>query len=211
MPGSRCAARTSRPSPAAPPRDGPDLGLRPARQGEVPGVGLPEPDASFPLLESYIDVVLEGALEYGTDYARELHRDTSDWSRFWLNDRELAAAPGCMTPNPPPSTSSSPRRERSAHLGDRLFAEPYAIKWMSERAIGEPEAVTASDGVVGAVYLRDPSLVLSRKSVPALPDRARSGHLAGLLRNEAALVCASRCEPFASGAARASLLFDSIS
>ena len=40
------------------------------------GVGLPAPDAQFPLLESYIDVVVEGGLEYGEDFARELIETT---------------------------------------------------------------------------------------------------------------------------------------
>ena len=38
---------------------------KPTSAGE-PGVGLPEPDAEFPLLQSYIDVVVEGGLEYGS-------------------------------------------------------------------------------------------------------------------------------------------------
>jgi len=106
----------------------------PARQGEVPGVGLPEPDASFPLLESYIDVVLEGALEYGTDYARELIETTSDWSRFWLNDRELARRPWVHdAKSAAVDKLLATTANASAHLGDRLFAEPYAIKWMSEK------------------------------------------------------------------------------
>ena len=42
------------------------------------------------MLESYIDVVVEGGLEFGEDFARELIETTSDWSDYWLNDRELA-------------------------------------------------------------------------------------------------------------------------
>jgi hypothetical protein len=59
----------------------------------VPGQGLPEPDAMFPLLQSYIDVVVEGGLEYGPDFAREILDTTDGWSSFWLNDRELARRP----------------------------------------------------------------------------------------------------------------------
>ena len=61
--------------------------------GKDPGVGLPSPDAQFPLLESYIDVVVEGALEYGSEFARELIVTTEGWSPFWLDDRELARRP----------------------------------------------------------------------------------------------------------------------
>lgn len=49
--------------------------------GEL-GVGLPAANAQFPLLESYIDVVVEGGLEYGDDFARELIETTSDWSDY---------------------------------------------------------------------------------------------------------------------------------
>jgi len=51
---------------------------------------LRQPDAAHPLSQAYIDVVVEGGLEYGSDFARELLDTTVGWSRFWLNDRELA-------------------------------------------------------------------------------------------------------------------------
>jgi len=51
------------------------------------------PDPHFPLLQSYIDLTLEGALEYGENFARELVETTSDWSEFWLNDRVLPRRP----------------------------------------------------------------------------------------------------------------------
>ena len=65
----------------------------PVRPGGAPGIGLPQADAAFPLLELYIDVVVEGGLEYGPEFARELIETTADWSPFWLNDRELARRP----------------------------------------------------------------------------------------------------------------------
>jgi hypothetical protein len=80
----------------------------PVRPDGAPGEGLPGPGAAYPLLQSYIDVVVEGALEYGPDYAREPIETTADWSSYWLNDRELAPAPGSMTANPPPSIGCSP-------------------------------------------------------------------------------------------------------
>jgi hypothetical protein len=51
------------------------------------------PDFEHPLLQSYIDVVLEAGLEYGEDFAREILETTADWRPFWLNDRELARRP----------------------------------------------------------------------------------------------------------------------
>ncbi|HEX3954877.1 MAG TPA: gamma-glutamylcyclotransferase family protein [Stellaceae bacterium] len=59
-----------------------------------PGEDLPEPDVDHPLLQSYIDLTVEGCLEYDTDFARELLDTTVGWSRYWLNDREgLARRP----------------------------------------------------------------------------------------------------------------------
>lgn len=65
----------------------------PKTEDNPPGEGLPRPDAKFPLLESYIDVVIEGGLEYGVAFARELVETTRDWSPYWLNDRALARRP----------------------------------------------------------------------------------------------------------------------
>jgi hypothetical protein len=65
----------------------------PKVEGKAPGEGLPLPDAKYPLVESYIDVVIEGALEYGPQFAREVIDTTRDWSPYWLNDRTLARRP----------------------------------------------------------------------------------------------------------------------
>ena len=102
----------------------------PAKPSGVPGEGLPKPDAAFPMLESYVDVVLEGAMEYGPDFARELIETTADWSRYWLNDRELARRPWVhdsksavvdkLLATTPPAAS---------RLSDRLFPETFAVKW----------------------------------------------------------------------------------
>jgi hypothetical protein len=70
----------------------------PVKADGEPGVGLPAASAEFPLLESYIDVVVEGALEYGEPFAHELLETTSDWSNYWLNDRELARRPWVYNP-----------------------------------------------------------------------------------------------------------------
>jgi hypothetical protein len=102
----------------------------PVRPGEVPGVDLPEPDAAFPMLESYIDIVLEGGLEYGPDFAREIIETTADWSPFWLNDRELARRPwvhdGKAAAVDKLLAMTAPA---SAKLSARLFAESYAVRW----------------------------------------------------------------------------------
>jgi hypothetical protein len=102
----------------------------PVRPGGAAGVGLPEPDAAFPLLESYIDIVIEGGLEYGPDFARELIETTADWSKFWLNDRLLSRRPWVhddkygvvdkMLGNIAPA---------AAQFANRLFMVQYAVRW----------------------------------------------------------------------------------
>ena len=80
--------------------------LRPAGSGSIfrsrpmasLASGCRSANAEFPLLESDIDVVVEGALDYGENFARELLETTSDWSNYWLNDRELARRPWVYNP-----------------------------------------------------------------------------------------------------------------
>ena len=107
----------------------------PVRPNGEPGVGLPTANAEYPMLESYIDVVVEGGLEYGEDFARELIETTFDWSDYWLNDRELARRPWVHDPASSEVDAllmSSP--EAAAKLKSRLFSEPYAIHWAADKA-----------------------------------------------------------------------------
>jgi hypothetical protein len=107
----------------------------PVTRGGEPGVGLPAANAEFPMLESYIDVVVEGGLEYGQDFARELIETTFDWSDYWLNDRELARRPWVHNPESSEVDEllmSSP--EAASKLKSRLFSEPYAIHWAADKA-----------------------------------------------------------------------------
>jgi hypothetical protein len=69
------------------------------------------------------------------DFARELIETTSDWSDYWLNDRELARRPWVRDPESAEVDQllmSSP--DAAAKLASRLFAEPYAIHWASQKA-----------------------------------------------------------------------------
>jgi hypothetical protein len=102
----------------------------PAKENGEPGVGLPAANSEYPMLESYIDVVVEGGLEYGQDFARELIETTFDWSDYWLNDRELARRPWVHDPaSSDVDQLLSSSREPAAKLKSRLFSEPYAIHW----------------------------------------------------------------------------------
>jgi hypothetical protein len=107
----------------------------PVKADGEPGVGLPGASAEFPLLESYVDVVVEGALEYSETFAHELLETTSDWSDFWLNDRELARRPWVY--NPASSQVDALLKatpEAAAKLEWRLFPETYSIHWAEEKA-----------------------------------------------------------------------------
>jgi hypothetical protein len=105
-----------------------------APDGEA-GVGLPQPNAQYPLLQSYVDVVVEGGLEYGEDFAREVIETTYDWSDYWLNDRELARRPWVHDPaSAAVDELLMAAPQAAAKLKFRLFSEPYAIHWSEQKA-----------------------------------------------------------------------------
>ena len=58
-----------------------------------PGENLLAPDKYYPILQSYVDVVVLGFLKYGIDFAVEFLYTTSWWSRYWLNDRQVPRRP----------------------------------------------------------------------------------------------------------------------
>ncbi len=41
----------------------------------------------FPIVQTYIDVILAGCLEESEDFARRFIRTTTGWENHWLNDR----------------------------------------------------------------------------------------------------------------------------
>lgn len=45
------------------------------------------PTIDFPILQSYIDVILTGCLEFGEDFAVEFVRNTLGWGGPWYDDR----------------------------------------------------------------------------------------------------------------------------
>ena len=114
------------------PRDVQVWAYVPVGEGGKPGEALPPPSAAFPLLESYIDVVIDGALEFGLDYAREFVETTRDWSEFWLNDRELARRPWIHDKNySEEDTLLSTAPPAAEHFKERLFSEVYAARYFA--------------------------------------------------------------------------------
>ncbi len=98
----------------------------PARPGEAPGVDLPSPDAEYPLLQSYIDVLIEGGLQYGPDFAREIIETTEGWSKYWLNDRPLARRPWVFDRSY--KAVDGLLSSYAPHFADRELPEDYAAK-----------------------------------------------------------------------------------
>ncbi|HUC16331.1 MAG TPA: gamma-glutamylcyclotransferase family protein [Acetobacteraceae bacterium] len=98
----------------------------PEISGKAPGVDLPQPNASFPLLQSYIDVVMEGGLEYGSEFAREIIETTEGWSRYWLNDRAFGRRPWMLGKRS--SMVDGLLAAFAPHFNDRLFPEQYVVE-----------------------------------------------------------------------------------
>jgi hypothetical protein len=46
-----------------------------------------------PVTQSYVDVVMEGFMEFSDDFAKEFIDTTDDWPDYWLNDRLVARRP----------------------------------------------------------------------------------------------------------------------
>ena len=88
-------------------------------------------DCDFPILQSYIDAIVEGALDYGSDYAREMIETTADWSRFWLNDRAMARRPWVFDRHFAETDALLAVTEpAAAHFADRLFPGPFSARWL---------------------------------------------------------------------------------
>ncbi len=95
------------------------------------------PELKYPVLQSYVDLCLEGALEHGVEFAREVVATTADWDRFWLNDREIARRPWVATKQSsviddllattPPASAAFP---------DRLYSEDYAVRILRAQTQG---------------------------------------------------------------------------
>jgi hypothetical protein len=96
----------------------------PELSGKPPSVDLTPPSASFPLLQSYIDVVVEGGLEYGPAFAREIIETTTGWSRYWLNDREEPRRPWVFDKRS--AEVDKLLAQLVPRFKDRLYPEQYA-------------------------------------------------------------------------------------
>lgn len=103
----------------------------PVTPGHPPGTDLLAPSTDFPLLQSYIDVVLEGGLEYGAEYAREILATTTGWNEYWLNDREMPRRPWVFDKQA--AATDKLLAAAVPHFTDRLLPEEYAAKRIGGR------------------------------------------------------------------------------
>ncbi|MBV8072018.1 MAG: gamma-glutamylcyclotransferase [Acidobacteriaceae bacterium] len=94
------------------------------------------PDAEYPLLQSYIDVVIEGGLEYSPDFAREVIQTTDGWSEYWLNDRRLARRPWVF--DRVYQMADEMLAAQAPHFADRRFPEDYTARFLCRNAPTAP-------------------------------------------------------------------------
>lgn len=57
------------------------------------------PTCDLPILQTYVDIIINGCLEYGEIFAKEFIKTTYGWSKWWLNDRTIARRPWINQPN----------------------------------------------------------------------------------------------------------------
>ena len=57
-----------------------------------------QPNKYYPILQSYLDVVLIGCLKYGLDFTVEFLYSTGGWNQYWLNDRQVGRRPWLFQP-----------------------------------------------------------------------------------------------------------------
>ncbi|MEP9353061.1 gamma-glutamylcyclotransferase family protein [Xanthobacter sp. KR7-65] len=93
------------------------------------GEGSDVADADYPLVQSYVDVVLQGALAEGPAFARELIETSFDWSPFWLNDRPIPRRPWAETEDAGAIDRLLATVEPAAsQFRNRLYPELYAAR-----------------------------------------------------------------------------------
>ncbi|MGH1591350.1 gamma-glutamylcyclotransferase family protein [Methylobacterium phyllosphaerae] len=114
----------------------------------------------FPLLQSYIDATVEGALDYGVDYAREVIETTADWSPYWLNDRAMARRPWIYDRHYAEADALLSTIEPAAsYFSDRMFPGPFSVRWHFRTPTARPAHLTrerrARRGSAGGSQLRD--------------------------------------------------------
>jgi cation transport regulator ChaC len=50
----------------------------------------------YKIIQSYVDVILSGCLEYGEEFTREFIETTYNWDSSWINDRQAPIYPRAL-------------------------------------------------------------------------------------------------------------------
>jgi hypothetical protein len=84
-------------------------------------------DENHPLLQSYVDTVLQGCLMWGgEDMAEEFILTTSGWSCFYLNDTPSSRRPWLFRKQYATIDDLLSRHSQLTHYGDRRHPEEFA-------------------------------------------------------------------------------------
>eukprot|EP00978_Attheya_sp_CCMP212_P029809 scaffold107192_cov61-Attheya_sp.AAC.1 len=86
-----------------------------------------EADENHPLLQSYVDVVMQGCLEWGgEEMAQELVRSTTQWSRYFLNDTPSSRRPWLFRNQYETIDRILRQHSTQTHFADRRHPEEFA-------------------------------------------------------------------------------------
>ncbi|MCV6639471.1 gamma-glutamylcyclotransferase family protein [Candidatus Albibeggiatoa sp. nov. NOAA] len=83
------------------------------------------PVAKYPLLQSYIDICISGALEHSEEFAKKFITTTEGWdTEYWLDDRLLARRPWVYQKQ---YKQIHAILKQHTFLKNRKFSEEYAV------------------------------------------------------------------------------------
>ena len=97
----------------------------PVAAGKQPGVGLPLPSSEFPLLESSIDVAVEGVWNMAPNTRARSSRQRRTGVDIGSMNREFARRPWVTDKH---HNAVDKLLSTAPHFADRMFPEQYAIK-----------------------------------------------------------------------------------
>lgn len=106
------------------------------------------PDPDFPILQSGVDLVVEGCLEYGEAFAAEYLESCGFWSRYWLDDREVPRRPWVHQPawlRIDRLLAAHPADPEHNTLAERRLPEAYAARFLERLPPEAPRLPAPTD------------------------------------------------------------------
>ena len=155
------------------------------RPGPMAQAARGPPTFELPMVQSYLDDALVGALQFGEDFAGEWLDTTHGWSRYWLNDRLESRRPWVHTPEAlridrllrahPPAESGRNAFERRAHVVEYAALNPaLGIAAAIDQSPGRRRAASAASAASAIAEQSPPSEVEEVDKVPT-----GNAHVAG--------------------------------